>query len=79
VATVAAIAKALGAEIGVVRKRTVNALRQEQARKKARKLAGVSQASAALEGQGARVDAVKRVEADIMARLLSGPRLRLWT
>ena len=78
IATLVAIADVLGAQVGLVRKRTVNAILEDQARTMAGKLTRTSQASAAIEGLAAEPATLKKVKRDIRRRLLSGPRARLW-
>ena len=77
--TIAAVAKILGAEVGLIRKRTTNIIRQEQASRKAKALVKASQASAALEGQAVGKETLKQVERRIKGQLLVGPKGRLWS
>jgi transcriptional regulator with XRE-family HTH domain len=72
------IAGVLGVQIGLVRPRTLQAIRREQAQKKARKLVSMAQASAALEEQAVDEKAVKKIERDITESLLRGSRHQLW-
>ena len=76
--TVLALADALGMQLGFVKKRRASAIEREQARKKARELAAITQGSAALEGQAVPAGTVRRVVHKIESQLLAGPRVRLW-
>ena len=78
IATVVAMAEALGADIGLVRKRRITAVRSKQARAKAKKIVGMAQANAALEGQGVSGETRKLAEQRATARLLGSTNLRLW-
>ena len=77
-ATVAAIAEALGADLGLIRKRSIGAVRNSQAKAKARKIVAMAQANAALEGQGVSGKIRKLAEQKVAAGLLSGTNVRLW-
>ena len=78
IATVAAMAEALGADIGLVRKRRITAVRNSQAKAKAKRIVAMAQANAALEGQGVSGEIRKLAEQDLTARLLSSTNIRLW-
>lgn len=76
--TVAAIARALGADVGLVGGSALPTVRRQQARKKAKRLVAIAQGSAALEAQAVDDHAVKRAERQVEATLLAGPPVRLW-
>lgn len=78
IATVAAMAEALGASIGIVRKRRITAVRNSQAKAKAKKIVAMAQANAALEGQGVSGETRKLAEQKVTAGLLSSTNVRLW-
>jgi hypothetical protein len=76
---VVAIGNALGLELRFASAVAPERLKQEQARKKAKKLAALVQGTCALEGQG-----VDRAGFDAMVEqttreLLSGSKRRLWS
>jgi len=76
--SLAALAEALGAEIGLRRGQSVEAMRERQAEKKAAELTGVAQGSAALEGQAVGRRTLEAAKRRTKYSLLSGPGLRLW-
>ena len=76
--TLLAIAENLGLGIDVHRSRNVNEMREEQARKKARRLVGMAQGTAGLECQGVSSETLKETEDNIVHELLSGSNIRLW-
>lgn len=76
--TVAAIARALGAGVGLVGGSALPAVRRQQARKKAKRLVAIAQGSAALEAQAVDDRAVRKAERQVEATLLAGPPVRLW-
>ncbi len=77
-ATVAAIAAALGVELGVASCQDVVDMRQRQARHKAGMLVSLVQGTSALEAQAVD-DADRRLmEQKTVAELLSGSGLKLW-
>lgn len=78
IATVAAMAEALAADIGIVRKRRITAVRNSQAKAKAKKIVAMAQANAALEGQGVSGKIRKLAEQKVTAGLLSSTNVRLW-
>ena len=74
-----AIAKALGADLGIVRARRTNAMRTAQARVKAEEIIRTTQGSAALEGLAVGEETAKRVRQEIQHRLCAGSSGRLWS
>ena len=74
-----ALANALGVDIGIARRRSVQSLRRQQARAKARRLAGVAQGSAALEGMGVPDKELRAIARGIEDKLVAGPAIRLWS
>ena len=76
--TLMALAHGLGMriDVGVCEPRT--AMLEEQAKQKARRLAGMTQASAGLEGQAASDEVRKDVEWQLTIDLLAGSQRRLW-
>jgi len=76
--TAAAIARALGADIGLVGGSALPAVRREQAKEKAKRLVAIAQGSAALEAQAVDDRAVRKAERQVEATLLAGPPVRLW-
>lgn len=76
--SVLAIARALGADLHLAT-RSTDKVRYAQAKMKARKLAGVAQGSAALEGMAVRGATLRSVARRIEEKLLAGPPIRLWS
>lgn len=74
-----ALADALGVDLGIARRRSIRALRRQQARAKARRLAGVAQGSAALEGMGVPDKELRAIARGIEDKLVAGPSIRLWS
>ena len=77
--TVCAIASQLGMVVELRPIRDVNSLRRQTARQKARGIVSRVQGNFALEGQGVPERARRRVETLVARRLLSGPKIRLWS
>ncbi len=71
---------ALAQTLGYAIKEIVPAeqLKQQQARLQARRLAGMVQATSALEAQGVDADTRAALENDAVHQLLTGSRRRLW-
>jgi len=76
--TVSAIADALGVHLGAEHAEDVAAMRQRQARAKARTLVALVQGTSALEGQAVATKDIELMEQRTAAELLSGPARRLW-
>jgi len=76
-ATIEAMARALSAELGLVRQEKITTIREHQARMKARKIVSMSQGDACLEGQGVERKTRELMEQSIKSRLLVS-NLRLW-
>ena len=76
-ANVAAIAEALGTEITAVANARSDKLRQEQARRKARRLVRLVQGTSALEGQGLDQQELEEMVARTSIDLLRSKR-KLW-
>jgi len=74
-----AMAEALAMEARLAKRTSPEVLRRRQARAKARKLAGVAQGSAALEGMAVPDAALRAVARRIEEKLLGGPAIRLWS
>jgi len=77
--TLTAIADALGADVGLVRRRGIRAIQRRHAKAKAKRLAAIAQGTAALEGQAVSPDAMADLAQDIEKKLLVGPKIRLWS
>ena len=73
-----AISGAMGVDFRI-RARSVSAFRREQARRKAKEILKMVQASSALEAQAVDENAIKKMEQQTIAELLSGPRRKLWS
>ena len=76
--TVSAIAEAMGVRLGITHAEDVAAMRQRQARAKARSLVGLVQGTSALEGQAVDPTDIELMEQRTTAELLSGSARRLW-
>jgi transcriptional regulator with XRE-family HTH domain len=76
--TLVRIAQALGGQIGLVRPRTLRAMRKEQATRKAGAIVSMAQANAALEEQAVDEKSMKRIQRDIAESILRGSNHRLW-
>ncbi len=74
-----AIAKTLGADLGIVRPRRTSAMRTAQARVKAEEIIRATQGSAALEGLAVGEETANRVRRQIQHRLCAGSSGRLWS
>jgi transcriptional regulator with XRE-family HTH domain len=77
-ASVAAIADALGLDLHLGTKVAVKQFREQQARKKARRLVGMLQGTSGLEGQGLDAATLDRMTDRTARDLLAGPPRRLW-
>lgn len=78
ISTVMAIAGTLGLGLDFRSEIDVDALREEQARRKAERLVGMVQGSAALEGQGVDAQARERMVQQTVHELLAGSKRKLW-
>ena len=78
--SVAAIADVLGVEIILSHAKDISTMRRRQAKEKAKKLVGLVQGSAALEGQAVDQSSVKLMEEKTELELLrgQGASSRLW-
>ena len=76
--TVAAIADALGMDLGPTRADDIAAMRDRQARVKARGIVALVQGTSALEGQAVDSTDVELMEQRTAAELLSGSPRKLW-
>jgi len=77
-ATVAAVADALGVDLLAIDAQDIPAMRERQARDKARKLIALVQGTSALEGQAVDESARQLMEQKTAAQLLAGSGLKLW-
>ena len=75
---IVAISFAMGVDFRV-KARSVSAIRREQARRKAKEIVKMIQASSALEAQAVDEKTIKMMEQQAIAELLSGPRRMLWS
>ena len=78
-ASVVAIAGALGLELRFTSTDTPKQLKQEQARKKAKKLVAVVQGTCGLEGQGVDLIGFDAMVEQTTHELLAGSKRRLWS
>ena len=76
--TVSAVAHALGVNFAQASAEDVSAMRERQARVKARALVALVQGTSALEGQAVDTADIELMEQRTVAQLLSGPARRLW-
>jgi transcriptional regulator with XRE-family HTH domain len=76
--SVLALASALGVRLGCDEESTADELRQKQAWLKAKRLVGMVQGSAALEGQGLDEETRERMVQQTVHELLAGSRRRIW-
>ena len=76
--TVSAVAGALGVRLGAERTEDIAAMRERQARTKARSLVALVQGTSALEGQAVDPTDIELMEQRTAAELLSGSARRLW-
>ncbi|MCY2930619.1 MAG: helix-turn-helix transcriptional regulator [Planctomycetota bacterium] len=76
--TVSAVAEALGVSFAQAHAEDISAMRDRQARLKARALVALVQGTSALEGQGVDPADIELMEQRTAAQLLSGPARRLW-
>ncbi len=72
------IAEALGLGLDFQPEDKVDALREQQARRKAKRLVGMVQGSSALEGQAVDQDTYERMVERTIHELLAGPNRKLW-
>lgn len=77
-ATVASVADSLGVDLGTTHAQDVTAMRERQARVKARKLIALVQGTSALEGQAVDESDRRLMEQKTAAQLLAGSGLKLW-
>ena len=77
--TILAIAENLGLSIEIRQCRKINTMREEQARKKAKRIVAMAQGTAGLECQGVSSEALKEAEDNIVHELLAGSNTRLWS
>ena len=77
-ATVEAIATALGLELHLREVVDADKMREEQAKSRASRIVGIVQGTMGLESQGVDKKAVKRLQKRSAQRLLSGSGRRLW-
>ena len=73
-----AVAEALGLGLDFQPEAKVDALREQQARRKAEHLVGMVQGSSALEGQAVDQDTYERMVQRTVHELLAGPNGKLW-
>jgi transcriptional regulator with XRE-family HTH domain len=78
-ASVVAIADTLGLELKFTSTTTPEQLKQEQARKKAKKLAALVQGTCGLEGQGVDRAGFEAMVEQTTHELLAGSKRRLWS
>lgn len=76
--TLQKLGSALGVSLHVTSVRTPSAMREEQARAKARRLVALVQGTSALEAQGVDARALEAMVERTIVELLKGPNLRLW-
>lgn len=76
--SILAISAAMGVDFKV-KARSIAAFRREQARRKAKDIVKMVQASSALESQAVDEKTTKMLEQQTIAELLSGPRRKLWS
>ncbi len=77
--TVAAIADALGVDLGTTRADDIAAMRDRQAHAKARRIVALVQGTSALEGQAVDSTDAALMEQRTAAELLSGSPRKLWS
>ena len=79
--TLVALVHSLGMRINVnvVEAESRQEVLEEQSKRKAHRLAGMTQASAGLEGQAVSEDVRQDVEADYVHELMAGSKMRLWS
>jgi transcriptional regulator with XRE-family HTH domain len=77
-ANVVAIAEALGVGLRFVQKARIKRLREEQARQKAKRIVGLVQGTAGLEGQAVDAVAVDEMVDRTIHELLAGSNRKLW-
>lgn len=75
---VSAVADALGVNFAGAPSEDISAMRERQARAKAKTLVGLVQGTSALEGQAVDPTEIKLMEQRTVAELLSGSPRRLW-
>lgn len=73
------IAAALGVRIQLTAQLTAQELRRQQAQEKARRLVGLVQGTAGLEGQAVGQDVLAELTQDTADTLLAGSRRNLWS
>lgn len=76
--TIVAIAENLGLSIEIHPSKNISTMREEQARKKAKRIVAMAQGTAGLECQGVSNEALREAENNIMHELLAGSKARLW-
>src|SRR5262245_33905962 len=77
-ANVAAVADALGMEVGIRQARRAASLREQQAKHKAERLVGMVQGTSGLEEQGLDHNALRDMTRRTVHELLAGSSRRLW-
>jgi len=77
-ASVLAIANVLGIDVKFEQKTPVEELRENQARRKARRLVGMVQGTSALESQALDEDEINEMTRRTVHELLAGSPRRLW-
>jgi len=77
-ANVAAVAYALGMEVGIRQTRRAASFREQQAKHKAERLVGMVQGTSGLEEQGLNDDALRDMKRRTVHELLAGSSRRLW-
>lgn len=76
--TIVAIAENLGLSIEIRPSKNISTMREEQARKQAKRIVAMAQGTAGLECQGVNSEALREAENNIMPELLAGSKARLW-
>ncbi|MDX1964561.1 MAG: helix-turn-helix transcriptional regulator [Pirellulales bacterium] len=75
---IAAVAQALGCELTILPCQETNLMLKEQALRKARQLADITQATSALEGQGLTTDEYEALVEQTYIQLMAGSKRKLW-
>ena len=76
---VAAIADTLGMAVSLAPRRSALQMREEQANRKARRLAGIVQGTLGLEAQAISLTELEDMARQTAHQLLAGPSRRLWS
>jgi transcriptional regulator with XRE-family HTH domain len=77
--TLLTIAQALGLTVQIKPAQSVESFRKSAAKSKAERIVNRTQGNFALEGQAVPAAAQRRIENRIAKKLLTGPRIRLWS